>query len=74
MGSAARLLGTCPGDPENLTLQVPGDSSVASVRALLDRLDHAGITAERLSIHEADLDDVFLALTGLPTAEPEPRP
>ncbi len=71
MGSAARLLDSDAGDPESLTLQVSGDSSVASVRALLDRLDHAGIRAERLSIHEADLDDVFLALTGHPTAELE---
>ena len=74
MGSAARLLDSDPGDPENLTLQVPGDSSVASVRALLDRLEYAGIRAERLSIHEADLDDVFLALTGHPTAELELQP
>jgi ABC-2 type transport system ATP-binding protein len=74
MGSAARLLDSDPGDPKSLTLQVAGDSSVPSVRALLDRLDHAGIRAERLSIHEADLDDVFLALTGRPTAELELQP
>jgi hypothetical protein len=29
MGSAAQLLDTDPGDPETLTLQVPGDSSVS---------------------------------------------
>jgi len=74
MGSAARLLDTGPGDPETLTLQVPGDSSVASGRALLDRLGDADVRAERLSIHEADLDDVFLALTGRPTAELELQP
>jgi ABC-2 type transport system ATP-binding protein len=71
MGSAARLLDTGPGDQETLALQVPGDSSVATLRALLDRLEHAGIGAERLSIHEADLDDVFLALTGHRTPESE---
>jgi ABC-2 type transport system ATP-binding protein len=74
MSSAARLLDTGPGDSDTLAMQVPGDSSVASIRALLDRLEHAGIEAERLSIHEADLDDVFLALTGHPTAEPELQP
>jgi ABC-2 type transport system ATP-binding protein len=71
MISAARHLDTGPGDPDTLTLQVPGDSSITSLRALLDGLDRAGIGAERLSIHEADLDDVFLTLTGHPTAEPD---
>jgi ABC-2 type transport system ATP-binding protein len=74
MGAAARLLDADPGDPETLALQVAGDSSVASLRALLNRLEHAGIAAERLSIHEADLDDAFLALTGHPTTEPELQP
>jgi ABC-2 type transport system ATP-binding protein len=74
MRSAARLLDTGPGDAETLALQVPGDNSVASLRALLNQLEHAGIGAERLSIHEADLDDVFLALTGHPTSEPELQP
>ena len=74
MSAAARLLETELGSPDNLTLQVPGDSSVAMVRGLLNRLEHAGIRAERLSIHEADLDDVFLALTGHRTVELELQP
>ena len=74
MDSAARLLDTGPGDPDTLTLQVPADGSVASIRAILGRLEHGGVPAERLSIHEGDLDDVFLSLTGRPTAQPESQP
>ena len=74
LSSAARLLETDLGTTDTLTLQVAGDSSVASVRGLLNRLEHAGIRAERLSIHEADLDDVFLALTGHRTVEGELQP
>jgi ABC-2 type transport system ATP-binding protein len=71
MGCAVGLLDTGPGDTEALTLEVPGDGSVAALGTLLNRLERAGIQAERLSIHEADLDDVFLALTGHPTVEEE---
>ncbi|WP_238006811.1 ATP-binding cassette domain-containing protein [Dactylosporangium sp. AC04546] len=60
LAAAARALGIV-GDPDTLTLQVPSDGSVASVKALLDRLD--GATVTNLSIHTPDLDDVFLALT-----------
>jgi ABC-2 type transport system ATP-binding protein len=74
ISAAARLLEIDLGPPDNLTLQVPGDSSVASVRGLLNRLEHAGIRADRLSIHQADLDDVFLALTGHRTGELELQP
>ena len=73
MGAAARLLDAGLGDSETLTVDVPGDGSVASLHALLIRLEEAGIQAEHLSIHEPDLDDVFLALTGRPTPEPELR-
>ncbi|HEX5267362.1 MAG TPA: ATP-binding cassette domain-containing protein, partial [Acidimicrobiales bacterium] len=72
--AAARLLGAGPADCAALTLQVPGDGSVAGIRDLLGRLDHGEIPVERLSIHEADLDDVFLTLTGHPAVQPEPQP
>ena len=45
---------------------MPGDGSVAALRALLDQLDGASIKVEELSIHTPDLDDVFFALTGQP--------
>jgi len=61
---AAEALGVAASHDEALTLQVPSDGSVRSLRALLDRLDHEGIEVGELSVHTPDLDDVFLALTG----------
>jgi len=52
------------GDEEKLVLEVPSDTSLATLRRLLDRLDDAQIEAEHLSIHSPDLDDVFFAVTG----------
>ena len=69
--SAAQALGAASPDDEALTLQVPSDGSLRSLRALLDRLDYAGIEVGSLSIHTPDLDDVFFALTGHPSTEKE---
>jgi ABC-2 type transport system ATP-binding protein len=68
---AARTLGASARDDEALTLQVPSDGSVRSLRALLDRLEGAAIEVSELSIHTPDLDDVFLSLTGQPDKEKE---
>jgi ABC-2 type transport system ATP-binding protein len=62
--AAGRALDTATHDEDNLTLQVPNDGSVAALRRLLDRLDHAGIETAQLSMHTPDLDDVFFAVTG----------
>ncbi|WP_394815872.1 ATP-binding cassette domain-containing protein [Streptomyces gibsoniae] len=51
-------------DDENLALRVAGDGGLDALRALLDRLDAAGIRAADFSVHTPDLDDVFLTLTG----------
>ncbi|MGW5054882.1 ATP-binding cassette domain-containing protein [Actinokineospora sp. NPDC004072] len=59
--SAAYALGDVHRD--ELTLHVPSDGSLRSVKALLDRLDDESIEVEHLSIHTPDLDDVFIALT-----------
>jgi ABC-2 type transport system ATP-binding protein len=67
--SAAELLGPVPRDEQSLTLQVPSDGTVASLRRLLDRLDEERIEVEELSIHTPDLDDVFFAVTGHASAE-----
>ena len=71
LDAAARVLDDVSRDDEALALQVPGDGGVRALRALLDRLDGAGIEVGELSVHTPDLDDVFLALTGRPTATPE---
>jgi ABC-2 type transport system ATP-binding protein len=63
LDAAASVLRATAQDKDNLTLQVPSDGSVASLKALLDRFDDASISVERLSIHTPDLDDVFFALT-----------
>jgi ABC-2 type transport system ATP-binding protein len=61
---ASNALGnTMPGDQEALTLLVPSDGGVLSLRTLLDRLDRESIEVAELSVHTPDLDDVFLALT-----------
>ncbi len=61
---ASRAIAGSTADPTTLSLQVPSDGGVGTVRALLDRLDAAAIDVEGLSVRSADLDDVFLALTG----------
>ena len=51
-------------DEDSLSLTVPGDGSLGSLRALLDQLDRAAVEVEDLAIHTPDLDDVFFAVTG----------
>ncbi len=66
--SAARALGMpdppARDDDDELTLQIPSDGGVRSLRAVLARLDAEDIDVGELSVHTPDLDDVFLALTG----------
>jgi ABC-2 type transport system ATP-binding protein len=61
---AARTLGEGARDDDALTIQVPSDGNVRSIKALFDRLDDESIVVNDLSIHTPDLDDVFFALTG----------
>ncbi|MGN9820317.1 ATP-binding cassette domain-containing protein [Streptomyces sp. SD11] len=62
--SAATALREAARDDEALALQIPSDGSQRELRAILDRLDAAGIEADELTVHTPDLDDVFFALTG----------
>ena len=66
---AARALDDGSRDDEALSLQVPSDGGVRSLRALLDRLDANSIDVSALSVETPDLDDVFLSLTGDPEKE-----
>jgi len=50
-------------DADSLSLQVPSDGSVRSLRDLLARLDEQALEVTELTVHTPDLDDVFLALT-----------
>ncbi|MGW6905949.1 ATP-binding cassette domain-containing protein [Streptomyces sp. NPDC054940] len=63
LDAAARVFEVAQRDPENLALQIPGDGTPATVRAVLDLLEAAAVEAESLTVHTPDLDDVFLALT-----------
>ncbi|MFG2469072.1 ATP-binding cassette domain-containing protein [Streptomyces canus] len=62
--NAASALREVTRDDESLALQLPSDGSQSELRAILDRLDAAGIEADELTVHTPDLDDVFFALTG----------
>jgi ABC-2 type transport system ATP-binding protein len=64
LASAALALQARTADEEELTLQIPSDGSVRSLRELLADLDSQSIDIDQLSVHTPDLDDVFLALTG----------
>jgi ABC-2 type transport system ATP-binding protein len=66
---ASQVLQTIARDDDALTLQLPGDGSVSTLRALLHQLDEASVEVQTLSVHTPDLDDVFFALTGHPTTE-----
>ncbi|MYS87568.1 ATP-binding cassette domain-containing protein [Embleya scabrispora] len=69
---AADLFRATTCDDETLTLDIPGDDSIPTLRTLLDTLDDAAIRAESLTVHTPDLDDVFLALTGRAHADRAP--
>jgi ABC-2 type transport system ATP-binding protein len=69
LDSAARTLGEVARDDNELTLQIPTDGSVRSLRAVLDRLDHEALAVNGVSVHTPDLDDVFFAITSHPDTQ-----
>jgi ABC-2 type transport system ATP-binding protein len=66
---AMRELGQASRDHDALTLRVPSDGSLRSLKTLIGQLDDRAIEVGELSVHTPDLDDVFLALTGDSTSE-----
>jgi ABC-2 type transport system ATP-binding protein len=71
---AADLVNATSRDDEALTLQVPSDGSLDSLRSLIDSLGAAAVAVAKLSIHTPDLDDVFFAFTGEPDSQsPDPQ-
>jgi ABC-2 type transport system ATP-binding protein len=71
--AAADVVRPTARDDDALTLQVPSDGNVKSLHELLGRLAGASVEVDNLSIHTPDLDDVFFAFTGHPTAEETQR-
>jgi ABC-2 type transport system ATP-binding protein len=61
LAEVAAVLPEATADAESLTLRTANDG-VASLRRLLDRLDDDAVAG--LTVRSADLDDVFLAITG----------
>ncbi|MEV5976915.1 ATP-binding cassette domain-containing protein [Streptomyces sp. NPDC052114] len=61
---AARTLGIGTRDDDALSLQIPSDGSVKSVKSLLDWVEATETEVEGLTLDTPDLDDVFFAVTG----------
>jgi ABC-2 type transport system ATP-binding protein len=72
LATAARVLDAGSRDDDSLTLKIPTDGGVRSLRVVLDQLDDENIEVESVTVHTPDLDDVYFALTGHPTADKEP--
>src|SRR5689334_20715872 len=70
LDAAERALGGAFRHEDTLTLEVPSDGGATAVRAVLNRLGDTADEVDEVSVHTPDLDDVFFALTGHPTAKP----
>jgi ABC-2 type transport system ATP-binding protein len=65
LDAVANTLGGGVKNEEALTLQIPTDGSIQSLKAILDQLDHtaSAVNGIGVTVHTPDLDDVFFALT-----------
>jgi ABC-2 type transport system ATP-binding protein len=69
--AVAHRLGEMVRYDEALTLRIPTDGSIRSLKAALDRLDdetHA-VDGVGVTVHTPDLDDVFFAITSHPDTQ-----
>ncbi|HTV99637.1 MAG TPA: ATP-binding cassette domain-containing protein [Streptosporangiaceae bacterium] len=73
LDAGARALGEAFRHDDTLTLEVPSDGGAIAVRELLNRLGDTAAEVDDVAVHTPDLDDVFFALTGRPTAETTPE-
>ena len=73
LDAAARALDGAFRHDGTLTLEVPSDGGAIAVRELLNRLGDTAAAVDEVYVHTPDLDDVFFALTGRPTAETTPE-
>jgi len=73
LDAAERALGGSFRHEGTLTREVPSGGGAIAVRELLNRLGDAAAAVDEVSVHTPDLDDVFFALTGRPTAETMPE-
>ena len=63
LSAAAAAVGSPVPGGDDLTLQIPTDGNVATLRGVLRALDDADVDVVDLAVHTPDLDDVFLELT-----------
>jgi ABC-2 type transport system ATP-binding protein len=61
-------------DDASLALEIRGEDGVHALRTLLERLDAASVEVESMTVRAADLDDVFLSLTGRSDPKEAPKP
>ncbi|NUR27836.1 MAG: ATP-binding cassette domain-containing protein [Catenulispora sp.] len=64
--AAAPHLRASTRDEATLTVRIPHDGGVRTLRDILDRLDAQAVEVAEVSTHTPDLDDVFLTLTKEP--------
>jgi ABC-2 type transport system ATP-binding protein len=61
-------------DEAALALEIRGEDGVHALRKLLERLDAASVEVESMTVRAADLDDVFLSLTGRSDSQEAQKP